>query len=191
MLKVATETVIATNFTQDDADYQPPNPVEFEDIFAALMRLIFREGAVSTRSVFAARVLMDILEISGDAYKGRDMLVYQAEMSDNAIKCMTEDANTEIPSDECKLINSIATRVNKHMGNPVYPQLRHARMNFDKCIESFDGPAKEKKAMMEITGRMSILNLNKAIQESNGEIILPEKTTTIFTPTTIHYTRVP
>lgn len=117
---------------------------------------------------------MDILEITGDAYKGRDMLVYQTEMSDNAIKCMTEDANLEIPSDECKLINNIVSQVNKHMGNSVYPQLRHARMNFDKCIESPGGPAKEKKEMMEITGRMSILNLDKAIQESNDEIILPD-----------------
>lgn len=47
----------------------------FDDAFTGAMRKVWKDGEVTLQSVFAARILLDILDICGPNFKGQKLLI--------------------------------------------------------------------------------------------------------------------
>lgn len=104
----------------------------FEDIFASSMRKVWKDGIVEVTAVFAARVLLDAIDILGKCFKGRTTILEEAAHAEKSGNDVVDYGHIEYPDWELDLIKSIADRIAKHMRNPLFPIMRKNRLaNFD------------------------------------------------------------
>jgi hypothetical protein len=102
----------------------------FDDAFTGAMRKVWKDGEITVQSVFAARILLDILDICGPNFKGQKLLIDEGNRAqsiflftnDNGV-LDTEDGVRWLRKDQ-DLIQGIYSRITLHMLEPTFPSFK-------------------------------------------------------------------
>jgi hypothetical protein len=102
----------------------------FDDAFTGAMRKVWKDGEVTLQSVFAARILLDILDICGPNFKGQKLLTDEGNRAQSIFLFTNDDGVLDtgggvrwLRKDQ-GLIQEIYSRITIHMLEPIFPSFR-------------------------------------------------------------------
>lgn len=64
----------------------------FDDAITGAMRKVWKDGEVTLQSVFAARILLDILDICGPNFKGQKLLTNEGNRAQSIFLFTNDDS---------------------------------------------------------------------------------------------------
>lgn len=112
----------------------------FNDIFAAAVCKVWKDGIVEVNAVFASRVLLDTIYILGDTFEGRKMILDEATHCEDTFQKLIGYDEIEFPALEDDSIRNFRRRVDIDL-DPIFPKMRMAELaKFDLSSKIFETP---------------------------------------------------
>ncbi|RDI78406.1 hypothetical protein Vi05172_g11604 [Venturia inaequalis] len=113
----------------------------FNDIFAAVVCKVWKDGIVEVNAVFASRVLLDTIDILGDTFEGRKMILDEATHCEETFQKLIGYDEIAFPAPEDDSIRNFRRRVDIDF-DPIFPKMRMAELaKFDLSSNTFETPA--------------------------------------------------
>ena len=147
MRKFEAEDRILVQLVQDQAGfYTWRGPAKktrvvpmFDDIITATLKPLWQDGKVSTQSVFAARILLDILDILGPEFSGERLLSDHADYAQDLFQLGVNDKAEIVVRDDVKwavtdqpVLTQIQHRLTVHMPGSIWSGEKEKSLTYNK-----------------------------------------------------------
>lgn len=118
----------------------------FDDVFTETVRSVWIDGKVSVQATFAARILLDTLDILGPNFSGQKLLADHANYTSDSLRLPKTPKGDPFadelgwPHPKLELVGEIQKQVLFHMRDPILPVRKKSLLDWrlKKCPEFFD-----------------------------------------------------